>query len=117
MIGALDASSVANFSSEIQSFILERVVRTARRIERSYFLAQNRNNHVVSIRPSTEGCHEAKLFMLALADDGRAIDFLAESNMGERPEELAALIGRRFSDFAEAKWQDGSPSQDLVGLE
>ena len=111
VIGALDASSVANFSSEIQSFILERVVRTARRIERSYFLAQNRNNHVVSIRPSTEGVTSGR-FMLALADDGRAIDFLAESNMGERPEELAALIGRRFSDFAEAKWQDGSPAHD-----
>ena len=52
VIASLDASSVADLPQEIQGLVLDLVVRTARRIERMYFLERHRDRKSTRLNSS-----------------------------------------------------------------
>lgn len=113
LIAALDASALADLPLEMQSFVLELVESTARRIERSYFLAQNSNRPILQIERRLDGVEQGDGWLLALGDDGNAAELLCGNGSRVRQLDHDQVIGRPLSDFMDITWQDiGSDVQD-----
>ncbi len=113
LIAALDASALADLPQEMQSFVLELVESTARRIERSYFLARNSNRPILQIERHIDGVERGDGWLLALGDDGNAAELLDGGGDHIRQFDPAQVIGRPLADFMDITWQDvGSDAQD-----
>jgi transcriptional regulator of acetoin/glycerol metabolism len=116
VIAALDASAVADLPQEMQSFVLDLVVETTRRIERRYFLKRNKNRHILRIEWGLDCAMKGNGPMIALDDNGAPVEILVGATDHRLPER-EALIGKPLSGFVDINWQDGNPQKDAAGVE
>lgn len=116
VIAALDASAVADLPQEMQSFVLDLVVETTRRIERRYFLKRNKNRHILRIEWGLDCAMKGNGAMIALDDNGAPVEILGGTSEHRLPDR-AALIGKPLSGFLDINWQDGGPQKDSESIE
>ncbi|XSG81400.1 MAG: sigma-54-dependent Fis family transcriptional regulator [Methyloligella sp. ZOD6] len=106
VIASLDASSVADLPHEMQFFVLDLVVRTARHIERSYFLERNRDRTILRVEAGLARAQEGVGLMLALGDDGCPIEVYGGHSIDLPMLDRQRIIGSPLSGFMEISWQD-----------
>lgn len=116
VIAALDASAVADLPEEMQSFVLDLVLETTRRIERNYFLKRNQNRHILRIEWGLDAAMEGDGALIALDDNAAPVEILGGAKSDRLPERTS-LIGKPLSGFLDINWQDGSPQKDLDRVE
>ncbi|WP_072390857.1 sigma-54-dependent Fis family transcriptional regulator [Hyphomicrobium sp. CS1GBMeth3] len=117
VIAALDASSVVNLPQEMQSFVLELVSATARRIERRYFLERNRSRTILRVEAGLVGAQDGNGLMLALDDTGRAVEMLGGAGGDLRIADCQAILGNPVCDIMEVNWQDVARGHEDASVE
>ncbi|MCC7250795.1 sigma-54-dependent Fis family transcriptional regulator [Hyphomicrobium sp.] len=117
VIAALDASSVADLPQEMQPLVCELVIATARRIERRYFLERNRNRAILRVEWGLDGEQDGSGFLIALDDNGCAVEVQGSGGADLRRIDCEALIGQPLSDFMEINWQDVGRSAKSAHIE
>ena len=110
VLASLDASSVADLPQEMQPLVRELVSATARRIERRYFLEKNRNRAIVRIEWGLDGSHDDRGLIMALDDNGCAVEVQGARGDRTRAMESGTYIGSPLSSFMEIAWQDAARS-------
>lgn len=121
VIASLDASSVADLPQEMQPLVRELVSATARRIERRYFLEKNRHRAIVRVEWGLDSPQDGRGFILALDDNGCAVEVQGGGGDHARAMDCGALIGNPLSAFMEIAWQDvgrsaKSPHVERIGI-
>ncbi|MEG6507392.1 sigma-54-dependent Fis family transcriptional regulator [Methyloligella sp. 2.7D] len=106
VIAALDASSVADLPYEMQVFVLDLIVGTARHIERGYFLERNRDRTILRVEAGLARAQEGNGLMLALGDDGCPVELYGGHGDGLPMLDGRQIIGHPLSGFLEITWQD-----------
>ncbi len=106
VIAALDASSLIDLPREVQAFVLELVAATARRIERQYFLGQNRDRTILRIESGLLRAEEDNGIILALDDNGRALAYHGAHGRDVRLPDCTGFLGNPLADLMEINWQD-----------
>ncbi len=105
VIASLDASSVADLPQEIQGLVLDLVVRTARRIERMYFLERHRDDTVLTIDLGVDALQNRPIFMLAVGEDGCVIDMQGNTHDGSDAQTIATYRHINFAKVVDAAWR------------
>ena len=106
VLAALDASSLADLPQEMQSFVLDLVSITARRIERRYFLERNQGRTILRIESGLIRAQEGHSLLLALDDNGRAAEVYGSNGDQLGLPERGELIGTSLTDVMQIDWQD-----------
>jgi sigma-54 dependent transcriptional regulator, acetoin dehydrogenase operon transcriptional activator AcoR len=106
VIAALDTSSVKDLSQEMQPLVLEVVAAAARQIERCYFLARHRDNPILRIEWRLDDVQAGNGLMLALDDNGCAIDILGKNGSDGDVNAPNAIVGKPLHEFMDVSWQD-----------
>ncbi len=117
IIAALDASSVADLPQEMQSFVLDLVTVAAHRIERRYFLERNRDRTILRIESGLARVQEGSGLMLALDDNGCAVEMHGADSTDLHMPARDGIIGKPPSGFLEISWQDADVHGDDALLE
>ncbi|MEZ5901486.1 MAG: sigma-54-dependent Fis family transcriptional regulator [Hyphomicrobiaceae bacterium] len=104
VIASLDASSVANLPQEIQGLVLDLVVRTARRIERLYFLERYRDRTILTVDLGNDGL-SGHTVTLAVGEDGCVIDAQGNSNDGSDAPTLDTYSKMNFANVVDLAWR------------
>lgn len=105
VIASLDASSVANLPEEIQGLVLDLVVKTARRIERLYFLERYRDHTIMTIDCRESMVQGNSVLMLAVGDDGCVIDIRGNAVDGAGAAACASYRHMNMANVLENAWR------------
>lgn len=106
VLAALDVSSLADLPQEMQSFVLDLVLATARRIERRYFLERNQGRTILRIESGLIRAQEPHALLLALDDNGRTTEVYGSNGGFLGLPERGELIGTSFADVMQIDWQE-----------
>ena len=117
VIASLDASSVTNLSADMKPVVLDLVSTTVRRIERRYFLERNRNRVILRVETGLACVQDGSGLMLALDDNGCAVDIWLGNSGDLRFADSQTISGRPLGDIMDVNWQDVGRSQDDDSLE
>lgn len=99
VIASLDASSVADLPHEIQAFVLQLVVQTARRIERLYFLERHREKNILTVDLGAGTLQPQPVFLLAVGEDGCVIDIQGNTEDGSDTGALSGFKRRNVANI------------------
>ncbi|MCJ2033965.1 sigma-54-dependent Fis family transcriptional regulator [Methylobacterium sp. J-068] len=109
-MAAIDASALIDLPEDFRSYVLEAVKRAARRIEQKFFIACHRQRPIMRIKRRLGEADDDGL-LIALADDGTALEILRAASDDLHDFANRKAIGLPIGDIMDVVWQDAAPDR------